>query len=108
IIPGSAVIEANGKKRVTGAQVARIDIGGFKDAGRVETLSRDTNASSGGYSPVVHLAAHTGARPEWRDELLGFVPGMVPGMTPVGGVHGKGAISDALADGAAAGVAAAQ
>ena len=108
IIPGSAVIEAQGKKRVSGALVARIDIGGFKVAGRVETLSCDTIATSGGYSPVVHLAAHTGARPEWRDDLLGFVPGKVPGMTPVGGVHGKGALIDALADGAAAGAAAAE
>ncbi|WP_332671144.1 glycine cleavage T C-terminal barrel domain-containing protein [Aromatoleum sp.] len=102
------MIEAQGKKRVSGALVARIDIGGFRVEGSVETLACDTIASSGGYSPVVHLAAHTGARPEWREDILGFVPGKVPGMTPAGGVHGKGALADALADGAAAGAAAAQ
>lgn len=103
IITGSAVIETRGKKRVSSALVAKIDVVGFRVQGAVEELACDTVASSGGYSPVVHLAAHTGTRPEWRDDILGFVPGEVKGMTPAGGVHGRSSLADALADGIEAG-----
>lgn len=103
IITGSAVIESQGKKRVSGASVARIDPFNFVVKGGVEELACDTIASSGGYSPVVHLAAHTGVRPQWRDDILGFVPGKVKGLVPVGGVNGRFALADALADGLEAG-----
>lgn len=103
IITGSAVIETRGSRRVSSALVAKIDLAGFKVSGAVEELACDTVASSGGYSPVVHLAAHTGARPEWRDDVLGFVPGKVKGMIPAGGVNGVMALADVLADGVEAG-----
>lgn len=92
IIAGSAVIEATTDRkghRVTGARVAAIDIAGHRLDGSVESLVCDTVASSGGYSPVVHLAAHTGVRPVWRDDILGFVPGQT--VTPVQGFHPVGA-----------------
>lgn len=107
IITGSAVIETRGKKRVGSALVARIDRVGFRVTGAVEELACDTVASSGGYSPIVHLAAHTGARPEWRDDILGFVPGKVEGMIPAGGVQGRWSLADSLIDGLEAGAAAA-
>ena len=28
---------------------------------------------SGGWSPIVNLACHRGARPKWDDAILGFV-----------------------------------
>ena len=99
IIAGSAVIEARGRKRVSAALVARIDLAGFAVRGKVEELACDTVASSGGYSPVVHLAAHTGGRPLWRDDILGFVPGKVKGMVPAGGVQGRWSLAESLADG---------
>jgi sarcosine oxidase subunit alpha len=99
IITGSAVIETRGEKRVTSALVAAIDAAGFRVRGAVEELVCDTVASSGGYSPVVHLAAHTGARPEWRDDILGFVPGKVKGLVPAGGVNGRMPLAEALIDG---------
>lgn len=99
IVPGSAVIEVRGGKRVSAARIAQIDIAGFAVRGAIEELACDTVASSGGYSPVLHLAAHTGARPEWRDDLLGFVPAATAGMTPAGGVQGRWTLGDALADG---------
>lgn len=103
IITGSAVIETRGSRRVSSALVAKIDVVGFKVRGSVEELACDTVASSGGYSPVVHLAAHTGARPEWRADILGFVPGKVKGMIPAGGVNGVMALAEVLADGVEAG-----
>ena len=107
IITGSAVIEAQGKKRVTAAVVGAIDIAGFRVKGSTQELACDTIASSGGYSPVVHLAAHTGRRPVWRDDLLGFVSGGVPGQIPAGGVNGRWSLRDAIADGFECGVRAA-
>ena len=103
IIAGSAVIEARGDKRVAAAKVAEIDIEGFKVSGPVEELACDTIASSGGFSPVVHLASHTGSRPTWNEELLGFVPSPVKGMTPTGAAHGVYALGQVIADGFKAG-----
>lgn len=99
IITGSAVIEASGSKRVTAARVAAIDVPGFSLRGAVETLACDTIATSGGYSPAVHLAAHTGIKPEWREDLIAFVPGAVKGLLAAGGVRGESALAAALADG---------
>ncbi|WP_027948038.1 sarcosine oxidase subunit alpha family protein [Litchfieldella anticariensis] len=108
IITGSAVIEAKGDNRVSGARVAKIDAEGFRIVGDVTTLDCDTIASSGGYSPVIHLASHTGSRPTWRDDLLGFVPNLVKGVVAAGGAHGVYATAEVLADGVAAGAHAAE
>ncbi|CAO1668966.1 Sarcosine oxidase subunit alpha [Halomonas sp. NYA30] len=107
IITGSAVIEAKGSNRVTAARVAKIDIDAFKVSGPVQELACDTIASSGGYSPVIHLASHTGARPTWRDDILGFVPGLVKGVQACGGAKGTYTLGDVLAEGVEAGIRAA-
>ena len=107
IITGSAVIEAKGSNRVTAARVAKIDIEAFKVSGPVQELACDTIASSGGYSPVIHLASHTGARPTWRDDIIGFVPGLVKGVQACGGANGCYALGDVLAEGVEAGIKAA-
>jgi len=107
IIIGSAVIEAKGKNRVTGARIASIDVARFQTTGAASELSCDTIASSGGYSPVVHLSSHTNARPVWREDILGFVPAELPGLTPVGGACGVYALADVLKGGAEAGAEAA-
>jgi len=102
IITGSAVLEAKGDKRVSGARVATIDAEAFKVTGRAEALACDTIASSGGYSPVIHLASHTGARPTWNNEILGFVPSLVEGVHAAGSAHGIHDLTEGLADGRAA------
>ncbi|MBA2779708.1 sarcosine oxidase subunit alpha family protein [Halomonas kenyensis] len=102
IIEGAAVIEAKGGSRVSGARVASIDAQAFKVTGQAETLACDTIASSGGYSPVIHLASHTGARPTWNDEILGFVPSLVKGVHAAGSARGIHDTAEGLADGVAA------
>ncbi|MGJ7462195.1 sarcosine oxidase subunit alpha family protein [Halomonas sp. MA07-2] len=102
IIEGSAVLEAKGSARVSGARVATIDAAAFKVTGQVETLACDTIATSGGYSPVIHLASHTGARPTWNDELLGFVPSLVNGVHAAGSARGVHDLAEGLADGVSA------
>ncbi|MDC8802258.1 sarcosine oxidase subunit alpha [Halomonas pacifica] len=107
IITGSAVIEAKGGSRVSAARVAKIDIDAFQVSGPAQELACDTIASSGGYSPVIHLASHTGARPTWRDDLLGFVPSLVKGVHACGGANGTYALGEVLAEGVEAGIKAA-
>ncbi|WP_163575842.1 sarcosine oxidase subunit alpha family protein [Halomonas faecis] len=101
IIEGAAVLEAKGDKRVSGARVATIDAEAFRVTGQAETLACDTIASSGGYSPVIHLASHTGARPTWNDEILGFVPGLVKGVHAAGSARGVHDLAEGMADGMA-------
>ncbi|MFP3548161.1 hypothetical protein SB748_32785, partial [Rhizobium sp. SIMBA_035] len=58
ILTTSAVIESRGTKRVTGARVAAIDLASNSVTSPGEWLVCDLVATSGGYSPVVHLASH--------------------------------------------------
>jgi len=74
LLTGSAVIDARGQSRVRKAVVAPINQAGTFVTGEPEVLQCDTIASSGGWSPAVHLSCHTGSRPVWRDDILGFVP----------------------------------
>ncbi|MBY6207689.1 MULTISPECIES: sarcosine oxidase subunit alpha family protein [Halomonas] len=103
ILPGSAVIEARGEQRVASVRVAAIDIDGFGLAGSAETLACDTLATSGGFSPVIHLASHTGARPSWRDDLIAFVPSLPQGMLVAGSAGGTFTLAATLAEGQEAG-----
>lgn len=106
VIGGSAVIEATGSKRVTGARIAAIDSARMKVIGAVEQVACDLIVSSGGYSPVVHLASHLGGRPQWRDDVLGFVPGPGNGVQlriDCGAVNGVLSLGEVLASGFEAG-----
>jgi len=75
IILGSAVINVTGKCRVKSAEVALINSEQHCATGTVQSINCDTVATSGGFSPAVHLSCHTGVRPRWRDDIIGFVPG---------------------------------
>lgn len=68
------MIDVRGGKEVEGAIIASIDAAGDRVTGATRDLQCDIIASSGGYSPVVHLSAHLGGRPVWNEEKLGFVP----------------------------------
>ncbi|MEI2264868.1 sarcosine oxidase subunit alpha family protein [Erwinia sp. CGal63] len=108
VITNSAVIEATGTSRVQGALVAEIDAERFCVTGPITKLACDTLASSGGFSPVIHLSSHTGARPVWREDILGFVPGAVKGMIAAGGAHGCYSLADVIQEGGNAGLRAAE
>ncbi|WP_417617555.1 sarcosine oxidase subunit alpha family protein [Oceanisphaera sp.] len=109
VYTGHGLIEAVGKKRVTGAKVAALSSDASQVTGKAELLACDTIASSGGWSPVVHLSAHTGARPVWNDDIIGFVPGeTVQKQLLAGGVQGTYNLSAVLAEGLKAGKAAAE
>ncbi|MBR9830321.1 MAG: sarcosine oxidase subunit alpha family protein, partial [Oceanospirillales bacterium] len=104
VYTGHGLIEAVGKKRVTGAKVAALSSDGSQVTGAAELLACDIIASSGGWSPVVHLTAHTGSRPVWNDDIIGFVPGeTVQKQLLAGGIQGTYALSAVLAEGLKAG-----
>lgn len=108
VLTGSAVVEARGSKRVTGARICAIDLAKHKVTSPGEVVDCDLIVSSGGYSPVVHLASHLGGRPIWREDILAFVPG--EGFQKrhcAGAVNGVFGLGDSLADGFEAGAKAA-
>jgi len=110
IMPASAVVEAQGGKRVSSVRVCAIDVPGNRVLGSGETLDCDLLASSGGYSPVVHLASHLGGRPVWREDILGFVPGKSVGVQDrldAGAVNGVFTLTEVIVDGFEAGAKAA-
>ncbi|NVK01202.1 MAG: (2Fe-2S)-binding protein, partial [Oceanospirillaceae bacterium] len=104
LIKGSGVIDVSGSKRVTGVSVAALNADGSAVAGPVTKFSADTVATSGGWSPVIHLAGHTGSRPVWDEKVVGFLPGpTVEKRLTAGAINGDFTTAGALAQGAEAG-----
>lgn len=109
VLTGCAIIEAQGRKRVRGAVVAPINAIGTFVTGDTRFLRCDTIATSGGWSPIVHLSCHTGSRPVWSEEVLGFVPGStVEQRFSAGSVSGAQTLAQCLAAGLATGIEAAR
>lgn len=104
IIKGSAVVEAMGNKRVTGVRIHKLDASGNAVDKSGETLQVDTIATSGGFSPAVHLSCHTGSRPVWDESVIGFVPGDTKQKQLVAGaINGTFTTQGALKEGIEAG-----
>ncbi len=100
VLLATHLLRARGGRAVKGADL-RSD-GGSK----AQRIACELIGMSGGWSPTVHLTSHTGVRPVYDAGIRGTVPGPWPaGVTGAGAVAGH---SDALADGHAAGAAAAR
>ena len=103
VIQAAVVVDVVGGASVKAAVICDYDA---QDGGRLgpsRKLPADTIASSGGFSPVVHLSAHLGHRPVWRDDICGFVPN--PGhqrLLFAGAVTGEFALGESLEQGAIA------
>ncbi|HEX5128769.1 MAG TPA: glycine cleavage T C-terminal barrel domain-containing protein, partial [Usitatibacter sp.] len=67
VISGAMVTEALGNRRVSGVRV--------RDAAGERVIECDLLAVSGGWSPAVHLHAHSGGRPVFDEARACFVPG---------------------------------
>lgn len=109
ILFGHAIIEVKGSKRVKSVDVAKLNDIADKVIGEPVNYVCDTVASSGGWSPVIHLSSHTGSRPVWRDDIQGFVPGeTVQAQHICGGLQGVYNLSQVINDGFICGSLAAQ
>lgn len=102
IIFSHAVIEVQGSKRVNSVNIAPINNTGDNVIGPAINIVCDTVASSGGWSPVLHLSSHLGQKPLWRDDIIGFVPGQND-LLNCGAVSGKYALLSVIEDGIATG-----
>ena len=104
LVKGSGVIDVSGSKRVTGVSIAPLSADGSAVSGSVTKLAADTVATSGGWSPVIHLAGHTGSRPVWDEKVAGFLPGStVEKRLIAGAIAGDFTTAGALSQGAEAG-----
>ena len=100
IFQGSGVIDVKGKSRVQAVEVAKIDVESHSARQGTQQLVCDTVATSGGWSPVVHLSSHTGRRPVWNPDVLGFVPApTTEPMLVAGAAKGAKDTSEALQQG---------
>ena len=106
---GRAVVAVHGRQRVTAADIASIDAATGRITGAVETVACDLICVSGGWDPVVHLFSQSGGRLAYDDVQHCFVPGMPVQSTRVAGAaNGAFLLADCVAQGGAAGSAAAR
>ncbi|MFO0994112.1 MAG: sarcosine oxidase subunit alpha family protein [Hyphomicrobiales bacterium] len=90
VLKGGLVVNVKGGKRVSGIELADHT-----------TITCDALAMSGGWSPIVNLACHKGAKPKWNETIAAFVPPDVgAAFTAAGSARGLMKLSECLADGA--------
>ena len=104
VINGSVVIDTAGRKRLRSVEVMRLTADGSSVNGEVRSLSCDLLAISGGWSPVVHLNAQSGAKPVWDDAAAMFRPGEpTQAQVSAGAANGTLDLAGCLREGTAAG-----
>ncbi len=102
LLASSAVVTARGRLRVTGVDVAPLA------GGAAKRMDCDLVAVSGGWNPAVHLYSQARGKLRYDDALATFLPHSSPlAIVAAGAANGRFGVSAALADGHAAGVAAA-
>jgi sarcosine oxidase subunit alpha len=107
IIAGSAIIDVDGRRRVRGARVMKLN--GDTLRGRARRIECDLIAMSGGWNPTVHLHSQSGGRIRFDDVSACFVPDIsVQAQQCAGACNGSFGLADCLAEGAAAGAEAAR
>ena len=105
---GAAVLGARGRRGVRRVSLARVDQAGAPQ-GRLTDLDCDLLCVSGGWNPAVHLHAQSRGRPVYDAQIGAFVPGVsVQAERSAGAARAVFHLSGCLAEGAAAGAAAAE
>ena len=104
LLKGWNVTGTSGRKRIKSVRVDQVD-----RTGGTRTLSCDALLMCGGWTPSVHLFSHAKGRLEWSEERDCFVPGRpIENARCAGAGNGTFGLSEALAEGMAAGAQAAR
>jgi len=104
VLNGRVVVDTAGRKHLRSVQVMRFSADGSSVSGERKSFNCDLLAISGGWSPVVHLNAQSGARPVWDDAAAMFRPGAsTQAQVSAGAGNGTLDLAGCLREGAAAG-----
>lgn len=99
-----AVVDASGIPVLKGRTVSDATAGKIVSGVELSDHTRiacDTVAMSGGWSPVVNLLCHKGAKPVWNDKLQAFLPPNGDAqLVAAGSANGAMLLSEALREGA--------
>ena len=105
VLPEACVLGTQGRRRVNAIELASLTAGELTQR---QTQPCDLVLVSGGYTPSVHLHSQSRGALTWSEALQAFIPGAAAERTrSAGACRGVMALAAALADGAAAGSAAA-
>jgi len=105
VIPASTVLGTDGDLRVSRITLGKVQNGGVT---RGLKFNCDVVLMSGGATPAVHLFSQSRGKVVWNDALQSFIPGQsAENERSAGACRGVFGLAEALADGAAAGTAAA-
>ncbi|TNF87367.1 MAG: sarcosine oxidase subunit alpha family protein [Gammaproteobacteria bacterium] len=105
VINGSVVVDTAGRKRLRSVQVMQLSADGSTVSANAKSIQCDLLAVSGGWSPVVHLNAQSGAKPVWDDDAAMFCPGEpTQAQFSAGAANGRLDLAGCLQQGANAGV----
>ena len=106
ILPFSTVVGVTGNKRVTGVQFGIVSPDGNVVSG--EQVACDAIVMSGGFTPSVHLHSQSRGKLSYDEALGAFVPAATAERTRSAGLcRGTSGLAAVLAEGSAAGSAAA-
>jgi sarcosine oxidase subunit alpha len=94
-ILGGGIVDTKGRRTLTGISLDR--------SGYHEAIACDALATSGGWSPVIHLACQRGAKPVWSQEHAAFLAPRQDEFDVAGAANGIYGLGDCLADGWARG-----
>ncbi|MEE8188961.1 MAG: 2Fe-2S iron-sulfur cluster-binding protein, partial [Kiloniellales bacterium] len=109
LLSGHAVIGTSGNKRIRQLRVARLNGDGTGVTGEGQPLDCDLLAVSGGWSPTVHLFSQSRGKIRFDADLGCFLPGEAAQATRAAGAcNGAFGLASCLAEGFAAGAAAAK
>ena len=106
VLSSATVLATSGRRRVRAIRLARIAQGEVRE---VKTQRCDLVLMSGGFTPSVHLFSQSRGTLAWSDALQAFLPAVsAERARSAGACHGVFELAAVLADGAAAGAAAAR
>jgi sarcosine oxidase subunit alpha len=106
VLTGATVLGTSGRRRVRSIQLAQLEEG---EPVTTQLQPCDLVLMSGGYTPSVHLYSQSRGRLRWDEGLQAFLPGTpAERVRSAGACRGEFDLEAVLADGAAAGSAAAR